>query len=205
MILISTIENGIGVDDRQVTGAMARGVAALGANIIAVGIHTGTIVLFKVSTDGTSFQCSVFDTQRCHVNPITELASATINDPEGSREVLVSGDVMSHINIWQMTDSTLRLVKVIEPYGEFPITALTIWNKISKGVIIAGYGSGHLRLFSIPRGAIVAEATAHAGWITGVFSKMLYLNIILCGIRRLRDCLIKNCDFSCFSFTANFS
>ena len=164
------VENGIGVDDRQIVeGAMARGVAALGANIIAVGIHTGTIVLFKVSTNGKSFQCSVFDTQRCHVHPITELASATVNDSDGtSREILVSGDVMSHINIWQMTDTALRLVKVIEPYGEFPVTVLTIWNKIPKGVIIAGYGSGHIRLFSIPRGAIVAEATAHAGWITGM-------------------------------------
>ena len=57
---------------------------------------------------------------------------------------------MSHINIWQMSAETLRLVKVIEPYGEFPVTTLTIWNKIARGLVIAGYGSGHLRLFSIP-------------------------------------------------------
>ena len=49
-----------------------------------------------------------------------------------------------------MSSETLRLVKVIEPYGEFPVTTLTIWNKIAKGLVIAGYGSGHLRLFSIP-------------------------------------------------------
>ena len=33
---------------------------------------------------------------------------------------------------------------------------------------MAGYGSGHLRVFSANSGAIVAEATAHAGWITGM-------------------------------------
>ena len=33
-------ENGIGVDDRYVAGGMARGIAAIGANYIAVGIHT---------------------------------------------------------------------------------------------------------------------------------------------------------------------
>ena len=148
---------------------MARGVAALGANVIAVGIHTGTIVLFKVVSDASSFSCHVTDTQRCHVHPLADLASSTITDEdESSKDILVSGDEMSHINIWQMSNSTLRLLKVIEPYGQFPITTLSIWNRVAKGVIIAGYGSGHLRLFSIPSGAIVAEATAHAGWITGM-------------------------------------
>lgn len=148
---------------------MARGVCALGMNIIAVGIHTGTIVLFKVTTNENIFSCQLTDSQRCHVNPISDLASSTIYDGPTSKEILVSGDESSHINIWQMTkEDSLRLVKVIEPYGEFPITTLSIWNKIAKGLIIAGYGSGHIRLFSIPVGAIVAEVTAHAGWITGM-------------------------------------
>ena len=58
---------------------MARGVSALGTNIIAVGIHTGTIVLFKVVSAGNNFQCSLTDSQRCHVHPITDLASSTIH------------------------------------------------------------------------------------------------------------------------------
>lgn len=147
---------------------MARGVCALGLNIIAVGIHTGTIVLFKVTTNENIFSCQMVDSQRCHVHPICDLASSTIYDDTTPKEILVSGDESSHINIWQLTNDSLRLVKVIEPYGEFPITTLSIWNKIAKGLIIAGYGSGHIRLFSIPVGAIVAEVTAHAGWITGM-------------------------------------
>ena len=62
-----------------ISGAMARGVSALGSNIIAVGIHTGTIVLFKVVSAGNNFQCSLTDSQRCHVHPITDLASSTIH------------------------------------------------------------------------------------------------------------------------------
>ena len=89
---------------------MARGVSALGPNIIAVGIHTGTIVLFKVVTKGNSFSCSMTDSQRCHVHPITDLASSTINAGDGEvKEILVSGDEMSHINIWQMNNDSLRL------------------------------------------------------------------------------------------------
>ena len=89
----------------------------------------------------------MIDTQRCHVHPISDLASSTINSDGEIQEILVSGDELSNINIWQMCGETLRLLKVIEPYGEFPVTTLTIWNKIARGLIIAGYGSGHLRYF----------------------------------------------------------
>ncbi len=72
------------------------GVAALGSNYIAVGIHTGTIILFKVTSDTKSFICSVVDSQRCHINPISDLASTSIvlNESEGggSKEILVSGE-----------------------------------------------------------------------------------------------------------------
>ena len=118
----------------------------MGSNYIAVGIHTGTIILFKVSSDTKSFICSVVDSQRCHVNPISDLASTSIVLPEseggGSREILASGDEIGQISIWQLEESTLKHLKTIEPYGEFPVTTLSLWNRVAKGVIIAGYGSG---------------------------------------------------------------
>ena len=52
------VENGIGVDDREVTGGQARGISALGSNYIAVGIHTGTILLFKVISSEKCFTCT---------------------------------------------------------------------------------------------------------------------------------------------------
>ena len=37
-----------------------------------------------------------------------------------------------------------------------------------QGVLVAGFGSGHLRLFSLPSGRLLAEIAAHNGWITGL-------------------------------------
>ena len=54
------------------------GIAAVGPNFIAVGIHTGTILLFEISTDGDSFVCRVVDSQRGHAAPISDLASTTV-------------------------------------------------------------------------------------------------------------------------------
>ena len=74
------------------------GVAALGANYISVGIHTGTILLFSVTTVSTgegkeaeattmsAFRCENVDSQRCHVFPITDLASTSTLSTE-SKEV----------------------------------------------------------------------------------------------------------------------
>ena len=167
------IENGIGIDEREVTGGQARGISALGSNYIAVGIHTGTIILFKVISNEKCFTCTVIDSQRCHVNPISDLASSSLNLEDGeepSKEFLASGDEAGRINLWELKEETLRLLKVIDTFGEFPITTLAIWNRIAQGVVVAGYGSGHIRIFSVTSGAIVAEATAHAGWITGMDS-----------------------------------
>ena len=98
-------DSGIGVDDQLVTGAIAKGqsatfvamicftkitplylflsgVAALSSNCIAVGIHTGTIVLFRVVFDDQGYSCARTDSNRCHVNPITDLASTTINNQD---------------------------------------------------------------------------------------------------------------------------
>ena len=107
-------ENGIGVDDRYVAGGMARGIAAIGANYIAVGIHTvrqsspsnlkltscrlprnqplppqGTILLFEVTTDSDSFVCRIVDSQRQHAKPLADLASTTTSS-ETQRDVMLS-------------------------------------------------------------------------------------------------------------------
>jgi hypothetical protein len=74
-----------------------------------------------------------------------------VNHEDGeAKEILASGDETGQINLWSMKDNSLKLLKVIEPYGDFPVTTMSIWNRIAKGVVIAGYGSGHIRIFSIP-------------------------------------------------------
>ena len=36
------------------------------------------------------------------------------------------------------------------------------------GIVIAGFGSGHVRIMSLTTGTIIAEIAGHAGWITGM-------------------------------------
>ena len=68
------------------------------------------------------------------------------------------------------------------------VTTMAVWNKykeVSKslfnnyiifftilelfqGVLVVGYGSGHIRLFSLSTGHIMCEISAHNGWITGM-------------------------------------
>lgn len=58
------------------------GVAAIGANFIAVGIHTGTILLFEVTSAQPSFICQLVDSQRCHIVATTDLASTSTSANE---------------------------------------------------------------------------------------------------------------------------
>lgn len=48
------------------------------------------------------------------------------------------------------------------------MTSICLWNRLWHGIVIAGYGCGHIRIYTIPDGDIVAEVAAHAGWITSM-------------------------------------
>jgi hypothetical protein len=43
------------------------------------------------------------------------------------------------------------------------------------GIIVAGYGSGHIRIFSVAEACIVAEAAAHAGKIVVVVAVVAFI------------------------------
>ncbi len=174
-------ENGIGVDDRLVAGGMARGIAAIGPNFIAVGIHTGTVVVFEVASDEDGFVCRVADSQRSHWHPITDLASTTVSSASSSgagasaatKDMMVSADETGLLNVWSLgataaSDGITRKAKIDSHLSDGAVTAMALWNRIGQGVAVAGYGSGLLRVFSLPTGYVVAEVAAHAGWVTGM-------------------------------------
>lgn len=162
------LENEVAGDERQVTGPLARGIAALGSSYIAVGLHTGEILLLHVELEGSSYSCKALGRFRNHVFPITDLASS--NTKTG--KVLCSGDTSGVVTIWSLDEQGGEGVLVpqtkLEDWSGFPITTLCIWNKYKDGVLIAGFGSGHLRLFALPSGNILCEISAHNGWITGM-------------------------------------
>lgn len=63
-----------------VTLLISAGIAAIGPHFIACGLHTGTIVLFEVTTDARNFVCRLVDSQRLHAHPIMDLASTTVTE-----------------------------------------------------------------------------------------------------------------------------
>ena len=98
------------------------GVAALSSNCIAVGIHTGTIVLFRVVFDDQGYSCARTDSNRCHVNPITDLASTTINNQD-FKDVswYFSNSVILHICIKSWITYELERYLISDMFKSRPI------------------------------------------------------------------------------------
>ncbi len=166
-------ENGIGVDDRLVNGAAGRGIAAVGPNYVAVGIHTGTVVLFEVATDEDNFICRVVDSQRSHSAPCADLASTALTTKNGVRDILVSGDVDGVINVWALGDARgdglVHKNKIDEGLASGAVTTLSLWNRDPEGgMAIVGFASGLIRTFRLLTGDLLSEISAHATWITGM-------------------------------------
>ena len=68
------------------------------------------------------------------------------------------------------SDKSFQVISIgnISIYFDNAIPTLKCFLFPSLGIIVAGYGSGLMRIFSVPDGNIVAEIDAHAGWITGM-------------------------------------
>lgn len=87
-------------------------------------------------------------------------------------QILVSGDETGLLNVWTLGgskpgDGIIHKAK-IDSHADGPVTAMALWNKVGQGIVLAGYGSGRLRAFSLPSGYIMCEVSAHAGWLTGM-------------------------------------
>ena len=128
--------------------------------------------MFKVSYDETAgYQCQYLARFRQHLRNITDLASSTTS----LGPLLASGDITGDINIWSLETGgregegeALAHRAKIGDWSGHSVSTLAVWNKFKDGVLIAAYGSGHIRLFSLPGGNIICEVSAHNGWITGM-------------------------------------
>ena len=45
-----------------------------------------------------------------------------------------------------------------------PCTSVCLWNNL----VVGGYGSGHIRVFSAATGKMMVEIAAHARWIHAI-------------------------------------
>nr|XP_053637687.1 WD repeat-containing protein 54-like isoform X1 [Cherax quadricarinatus] len=131
--------------------SFTKGITALSTGYICVGVHTGEILVMCV---GEGVEVSAVEKVRWHARPITALAA------HGS--LLVSGDDGGDISVAQDNNGLTKLYSV-DSYG-CAVTCLAAW----EGQVLAGYLSGHLRIFNLQNGKIVAEVCAHVQSITGL-------------------------------------
>merc|ERR1719150_1619783 len=124
-------QSGVGAEDRQITGPMVKGIAALGSSFIAVGLHTGEIVMFCVGLEAGGYSCQEVARYRQHVAAITDMASSSL----GTTSVLVSGDTSGAINTWSLDTDNTRLVHRLR-IGDWvghSVTTMAVWNKYKHG------------------------------------------------------------------------
>ncbi|XP_069981263.1 WD repeat-containing protein 54-like [Penaeus vannamei] len=134
------------------SSSFTRGIAALYSGVICVGVHTGEILSLPVTEEGTVGEG---EKVRYHARPVTALAAHGL--------ILVSADDQGTIVVAEDVEG-LRKMCLIETYNETAVTCLKAW----AGQIVAGYLSGHIRIFNLHDGRIQAEVCAHVRSVSGL-------------------------------------
>lgn len=130
----------------------ARGITAVGEKYICVGTADGVILVYEIPSNGTALK--FIETLAMHDSSVTDIWA--------SGETMISADESGKIIIWK-SGPHFTDIRTIEGYG-YPATSLRLW----KTFIVAGYGSGHVRIFSLNTGVVIAEISAHAKWINAI-------------------------------------
>ncbi|KAL3172124.1 hypothetical protein MRX96_013269 [Rhipicephalus microplus] len=130
-----------------------RGIGTCGPSLLCIGTNAGTILAHLVSRDLNVTFC-----QRA-----TEHAPHAIADIHSHGEIMASADDGGGICLWR-GKTALNLLRKLSPVGSSPCVSVRVWHDL----VLAGYGSGELRVFSACSFQLMAEATAHARWITAI-------------------------------------
>ncbi|KAM8865254.1 WD repeat-containing protein 54 isoform X2 [Synchiropus splendidus] len=134
----------------------ARGIAAVRENYICVGMSTCGILVFDVPSKGSNITLS--EVLEEHKEPVTDMAS----ECSGSQECiadLVSADDGGNMCVWKAGEEFHLLNKI--PGFDMTCSSVKLW----KGTVLAGYGTGQIRVYEAVTGIIHAEVNAHARWI----------------------------------------
>ncbi|GFR95756.1 WD repeat-containing protein 54 [Elysia marginata] len=137
----------------QLTLNVAHELVAIGFIFKVWRSEEGSILVFNILSKGTAV--TLADTLKKHSAPLSDLAS--------DGETMVSADELGSIIVWKQGGSCLSVVVNIRGSG-WPCNSVAIW----KDVILGGFASGHLRVYSATSGAMGAEVTAHARAINAV-------------------------------------
>lgn len=130
----------------------ARGISGVGEKHICFGTADGSILVFDVPSKGNGVKLQ--ETLNAHDQSITELHT--------SNDTMISGDEKGKIVVWK-AGGYFQKLRVIDGYN-YPASSIRLW----KNFVVAGYGSGHVRVFNSETGVIIAEIAAHARWINAI-------------------------------------
>ncbi|PSN29976.1 hypothetical protein C0J52_25382 [Blattella germanica] len=140
-------------DMPEAGGNYARGLALVGEDMLCVG-NTGSIRIFHASE--ASDEIEKIEMKRCHEQAITDMAGCIVE------HLMVSADESGAVSLWTMKQN-LQLISSFPTYG-YPCTSVKLW----RGHILCGYGSGHIRIFSVEYHSLTCEVAGHARWITAI-------------------------------------
>ncbi|KAK2168720.1 hypothetical protein NP493_1222g00053 [Ridgeia piscesae] len=132
--------------------SFGRGICAVLSDYICVGNHKGEIIVLHIPARGSNITVSETLTGN----------SAAICDLASENEKMVSCDDLGTVIVWKVGDTCQQLLKINGP--GYPCSAVSIWNDL----IVAGYSSGHMRVFNASTGRLHIEIAAHARWITAI-------------------------------------
>ncbi|XP_061585938.1 WD repeat-containing protein 54 [Cololabis saira] len=134
----------------------ARGISAVSENYICVGVSSGQVLVFDVPSKGSNITLS--EVLEEHKESITDMAS----ECSGSQECIanmVTADDGGGLCVWKSGEEFQLLNKI----SGFDMSCSSV--KLWKGTVVAGYGTGQIRLYEAVTGILHAEVNAHARWI----------------------------------------
>uniref|UniRef100_W5MCM7 WD repeat domain 54 n=2 Tax=Lepisosteus oculatus TaxID=7918 RepID=W5MCM7_LEPOC len=120
------------------------------------GTSCGSVLVFDVPSKGSNITLS--EVLEEHREPITDIASESSRNEDGVAD-LVTADDSGLLCVWKSGED-FSLVNKIPAYG-CSCSSVKLWC----GVVVAGYGSGQIRLYDGASGSVYAEVNAHARWI----------------------------------------
>uniref|UniRef100_H3C2U9 WD repeat domain 54 n=1 Tax=Tetraodon nigroviridis TaxID=99883 RepID=H3C2U9_TETNG len=132
------------------------GISAVWENYICVGVSSGALLVFDVPNKGSNITLS--EVLEEHKEAITDLASECSGSQECSAD-LVSADG-GNLCVWKISGEEFQLLNKISG-SDMSCSSVKLW----KGAVVAGYGTGQIRIYEAVTGILHAEINAHARWI----------------------------------------
>ncbi|KAI5613142.1 WD repeat-containing protein 54, partial [Silurus asotus] len=134
----------------------ARGMAAVKDKYICVGVSFGAVLVFDIPSKGSNITLS--EVLEEHTEAVTDIGLECSGSAEYIAD-MVSADDSGLLCVWKSEGDFQLLNKI--PGFDISCSSVKLW----KGMVIAAYGTGQIRLYEGVTGILYAEINAHTRWI----------------------------------------